>query len=298
MPFANDPEAFIYLTLIGVIFYVVNYVLNILLSGISRISVRGRNQFMFIIRLVLIVSFIYLIIVGFPSFTSMPVEYSTIITGSLSTALAFATSGIFSNYIAGLLIWIIDPFDIGEIVKIKGHKGIIKSITLTRVVIETFDKIIIELSNSELISSMISNYSIKLKRKKKIMRFKKLIRSPQEIGNARLDIDVYNEEMRKESEEELNQFYEKVMEKDSDVVHSFNFKMQVPHYQFRIKVAEIEGVCRKYKDLFGIKPSFHIIDFFGAQIELKFRILTLSENSLLMYQSKMIEDLYKTILKQ
>ena len=251
---------------------------------------------MFMIRIVLIVSFIYLIIDGFPSFTSIQDEYSVIITGSLSTALAFATSGIFSNYIAGLLIWIIDPFDIGEIVKVKGQKGIVRSITLTRVVIETFDRIIIELSNSELVSSMILNYSIKLKRKKKFMRFKKQIRSPQEIGNARLDIDVFNEEIRKESEGELNQFYEKVMENDSNVIHSFNFKMDVPYYQFRIKVAEIEEICRKYKDVFGIKPSFHIIDF-GYEIILKFRILTLSENSLLMYQSKMVEELYKIILK-
>ena len=223
-------------------------------------------------------------------------EYRVIITGSLSTALAFATSGIFSNYIAGLLIWIIDPFDIGEIVKIKGQKGIVRSISLTRVVIETFDRIIIELSNSELVSSMILNYSIKLKRKKKFMRFKKLIRSPQEIGSAQLDIDIFNEEIRKESEEELNQFYKKVMENDSNVVHSFNFKMQVPYYQFRIKVAEIEEICRKYKDIFGIKPSFHIIDF-GFQIELKFRIVSLSENSILIYQSKMVEELYKIILK-
>jgi len=253
---------------------------------------------MFIIRIIMIVSFIYLIIVGFPSFTSIPTEYSAIITGSISTALAFATSGIFSNYIAGLLMWIIDPFDIGEIVKIKGKKGIVRSITLTRVVIETFDKIIIELSNSELVSSMILNYSIQLKRKKKFTRFKKLISSPQVIGNARLDIDVFNEEMRKESEEELKQFYEKVMENDSNVVHSFNIKMQVPHYQFRIKVAEIEEVCRKYKDVFGITPSFHIIDFFGGQIQLKFRILTLSENSILLFHSKMREELSKIILKQ
>ena len=148
------------------ILYVFNYVLNILLSGIPKISVKGKNKFMFIIRLILIISYVYMIIDGFPSFTSIPDEYSAIITGSISTALAFATSGIFSNYIAGLMIWIIDPFDIGEIVKIKGQKGIVRSITLTRVVIETFDKIIIELSNSELISSMISNYSIILKRKK------------------------------------------------------------------------------------------------------------------------------------
>ncbi len=284
--------------MIGLILYAVNYALNILLSGISKISIKGRNKFMFIIRLVSIVSFIYLIINGFPSFTSIPTEYTAIITGSISTALAFATSGIFSNYIAGLLIWIMDPFDIGEFVKIKGQKGIVRSISLTRVVIETFDRIIVEVSNSELVSSLIFNYSIELKRKKNFMRFKNQIRSPQEIGNARLDIDVFDEEMRKESEEDLNQFYAKMMENDSNVVHSFNFRMQVPQYQFRIKVAEIEEVCQKYKEIFGKKPSFHVVDFFGAQIELKFRILTLSENSLLLYQSKLVEDLYKVILKQ
>lgn len=278
------------------IFYVVNYFSNILLNTIPKLSVRGRNKAVFILRLVLIVSFIYLIIDGFPSFTNIPDEYSAIITGSLSTALAFATSGIFSNYIAGLLIWVIDPFDIGDLVKVKGQKGIVRSITLTRVIIETFDRIIIEISNSELVSSIILNYSIKLKRKKNYMRFKKFVRSPQEIGNARLDIDVFNETKRKESEEELKQFHEKVVENDSNVVHSFNFKMQVAYHQFRIKVAEIEEICQKYKDVFGIKPSFHVIDF-GNKIILKFRILTLSESSLLVYQSKMVEDLYKIILK-
>ncbi|MHA1750163.1 MAG: mechanosensitive ion channel domain-containing protein [Promethearchaeota archaeon] len=133
---------------------------------------------MFIFRLVLIVSFIYLIIDGFPSFTSIPNEYSAIITGSVSTALAFATSGIFSNYIAGLLIWVIDPFDIGDIVKVKGQKGIVRSITLTRVIIETFDRIIMEISNSELVSSIILNYSIKLKRKKKLHAIQETCKIP------------------------------------------------------------------------------------------------------------------------
>ena len=273
-----------------------NYFFTVSLSNISKLSVKGRNKFLFILRLICIFSFIYLIIAGFPSFTSVPPEYSAIITGSLSTALPFAIRGIFSNYLGGLLIWIIDPFNIGDIVKVKGQKGIVRSITLTRVIIETFDRIIIEIPNSELVSSIVLNYSIKLKRKKNYIRFKKYIRSPQEIGNARLDIDIFNEEKRKESEEALTQFYEKLVKNDIDVVHSFNFKMHVPHNQFRIQVAEIEEICQKYKDLFGMKPSFHIIDF-GNQIIVKFRILTLSENSLLMYQSKIVEELYKIILK-
>lgn len=275
--------------------YLVTYMLNLFLSSVSKISVREKNKFMFVIRIVFILSFVYLIIIGFPSFTSIPEEYNAIITGSISTALAFITSGIFSNYIAGLLLWIIDPFDIGDIVKIKGQKGIVKSITMTRVIIETFDRIIVEISNSEIASTIILNYSIKLKRKKNFTRFKRDIRSPQENGNARLDIDVFNEEKRKKDEEEINQFYAKVMEIDSNVVHSFNFKMEVPYDKFRIIVAKMEDICQKYKNIFGFKPRFHIIDF-GSQIIVKFRILTLSENLILMHQSNMAEDLYKVIL--
>ncbi|MHA2475220.1 MAG: mechanosensitive ion channel domain-containing protein, partial [Promethearchaeota archaeon] len=94
-------------------------------------------------------TFVYFLIEGFPSFTQIPAEYSVIITGAVSTVIAFATSEVFSNFISGLLIWIIDPFNIGDVVKIQGHKGVVKSITLTRVAIETFDRIIVELSNSD-----------------------------------------------------------------------------------------------------------------------------------------------------
>ena len=40
---------------------------------------------------------------------------------------------------SGLLLFIIDPFDIGHVIKVNSQKGIVRSITLTRVVMETFD---------------------------------------------------------------------------------------------------------------------------------------------------------------
>ena len=240
---------------------------------------------------------LYLIINGFPSFTTLPAEYTAIITGAVSTALAFISSGVFSNFVAGVLIWIVDPFDIGDVVKIGGHKGIIKSITLTKVVIETMDRIIVEISNSDVVSSIVLNYTIKLSSRKKYIYFKRQIRAPQDMGNARLDIDVYNEEIRKQEETDIKNFFTSFSEDDQNIVHMYNFKMRVPYTQFRIIIDKFNDLCAKYAEIFGIRPRFHVLEY-SNEIIVKFRILTLDSNKLLKYQPEFAKDLYKVILSK
>ena len=238
---------------------------------------------------------LYIIINGFPSFTTLPAEYTAIITGAVSTALAFVSSGIFSNFVAGVLIWIVDPFDTGDIVKIGGHKGIIKSITLTKVVIETMDRIIVEISNTDIASSIVLNYTVKLSSRKKYIHFKRQIRAPQDIGNARLDIDVYDEEIRKQEENDLKNFFTSFSENDQNIVHTYNFKMRVPYTNFRIIIDKFNDLCAKYADSFGIRPRFHVLEY-SNEITVKFRILTLDSNKILKYQPEFAKDIYKAIL--
>ena len=261
----------------------------------GKIPIVKKNKFIFVFRIASILTLIYFIINGFPSFTTFSPEATAIVTGTLSTALAFVTSGVFSNFIAGVILWILDPFDIGDVVKISGHKGVIKSITLNKVVIETLERIIVEISNSDAISSTILNYTIKPKSRKKYFHFKKQIRAPQDIGNARLDIDAYNEELRKQEESDFKSFFKSFSEDHKKIVHSYNFEMRVPYGEFRIKIDQFERLCSKYADLFGFRPRFHILDF-SNEIFVKFRILTLDSNKLLNYQSQFAKDLYKIIL--
>jgi small-conductance mechanosensitive channel len=182
---------------ITLLLYIINKLLSVLFNRLTRIPIARKNKILFAFRILSILVLLYFVINGFPSFTTLPTEYTAIITGAVSTALAFISSGVFSNFIAGVLIWIVDPFDLGDVVKIGSHKGVIKSITLSKVVIETMDRIIVEISNSDVASSIVLNYAIKLQSRKKYMRFKRQIRAPQDIGTARVDIDVYNEDVRK-----------------------------------------------------------------------------------------------------
>ncbi len=283
--------------LIAFLVYIFNKLLSILFNRVGRIPIARKNKILFAFRIISILILLYLIINGFPSFTTLPVEYTAIITGAVSTALAFIFSGVFSNFVAGLLIWIVDPFDTGDVVKISGHKGIIKSITLTKVVIETMDRIIVEISNSDVVSSIVLNYTIKLSSRKKYIHFKRQTRAPQDIGNARLDIDVYNEEIRKQEEADIKNFFISFSEKDQDVVHTYNFKMRVPYSQFRIIIDKFNELCAKYADIFGTRPRFHVQEY-SNEIIVKFRILTLDSYKILKYQPEFANDLYKAILSK
>ncbi|KKK42297.1 hypothetical protein LCGC14_0543320 [marine sediment metagenome] len=295
--FRTDLEALIYILIIGVGLYLINLIFTLFIHRIKKILPETKNKIKFLIRLFSLVSFLFFLIEGFPSFTTIPPEYTVLITGAVSTAIAFATSDIFSNFISGILIWLVDPFDLGDIVNIMGHKGVIKSTTLAKVTIETFDRIIVQISNSDVLSSPILNYTIKLKGNKNFFRFKRQIQFPQDLGHTRLDIDIYNEEMRKGEENELREFHDLVIEKDKSEIYSFTFSMRVPYERFRIKVDKIEKLCMKYKEIFDYSPKFHIFNF-SNEISVKFRILTLDSEKLLNYQAEFANNLYIIILNK
>ncbi len=293
--FRTDLEAIIYIIIIMITIFILNRGISFLLGHLEGLLARQKNKINFVLKLFSIGIIIYLLIEGFPSFTTINPEYTAIITSATSTALAFATSGVFANFMAGILLLIIDPFDIGDIVKIKGQKGVIKDIRLTKIVIQTFDFILLEISNREVIKSQILNYTINLNNIKTYENFKKKILAPQDIGKARLDIDILKNS-NEEDEHELRELYSQVSKEQYKKIHSFTFKMQYPYQQFRIKVDKTEKICSHYNDIFGFKPHFHIMDL-GFEIGVKFRIFSLKTVKLLTEQPLFAKEIYKIIME-
>jgi hypothetical protein len=286
--FNTDLEAAIYIIIIGIMLYIINKTVSILTSRIKRISVKQENKIGFVLSLISFIIIVYLILEGFPSFEMIDPTYSAILTGAISTALAFASRGIFSNIVSGIVLMIISPADVGDVVKIKGIKGIIRQITLSNVIIETFEGVLVQISNTEVLNSSIINYTKRIGRIKDFETFKSEVASPQVKGLAQIgEID----------KNYLRKMFDETSKLRNPIIHRYTFKMEFPYREFRSKLAEVEKVCIKYREVFGARPWFDIVDY-GARIKVKFSILTLDSTTIMDDQPKFANDLYKIILRQ
>ncbi len=292
--FNSDLEALIFISLIAIILIIINKLILSLVTRIKKFPSKYKIILNFILKIIILLVIIFLIIEGLPSFKNMDPTYQAILTGSISTAIAFASSGIFSNVVAGIVLLIVRPFEVGDLVRIRMDKGIVRSINLTRVVIETFDYILIEKSNTEVISSPIINYTIKIGKVKNIEGFIRKIISPVEKR-------LYNitEETEKEQNEYINELksvYEKIKKKTMPNLYAYTFRMTFPYKKFRIIIEEVNNLCKDYqnKEIFYFRPRFHVIDM-ALRITVKFRILTISSEKIFDYQSQFTHDIYKII---
>ncbi len=292
--FNSDLEALIVLIIVGAILYLINALTSLLLDKIKQIRFKEKNIINFGLRLASIIIIISLIYYGFPIIKTIPAEYTLVISGAISTALGFAFSEIFSNFVAGVILYLIDPFDIGDVVKIEGYKGVIKSISLTKVVIETFDRILVEISNNTILNSQILNYTIRLKNKKNYFSVRKQLRTPQDISSAKLNFHEMSEEQKKEEELEYKELFNILREKNQDKLYAYRFTLKFPYMHFRIIVDKVEILCEKYKEIFGFKPRFHIMGS-GYEIIVKFHLITLEWSSLLNHQADFAEEIYLII---
>ncbi|MBY9005915.1 MAG: mechanosensitive ion channel [Candidatus Lokiarchaeota archaeon] len=292
--FNTDLEALIFFIIISVSFFLLNKLISILLYQSKKLSIKPKNIIRFVTRLIFIIIIVYVLIEGFPSFKNLDPKYTAILTGSISTALAFVSSEFFSNFMSGILLFMIDPFDIGDVVKIKGYKGVVMTISLTRVVLETFDRVKVDFANKELIFTNIQNYTVKFKDKTSFYHFKKLVLTHQYKGNAHLDHYLFED--KKQLNNELKVFYEVVKKEDRKQIHAYTFNMRYLYKRLRIRIDQTDKICVKFKEKFGFKPRFHLIDYSGGGVVIKFRILTLNAKTLMEFQPEFTKELYNTFI--
>ena len=285
--FNSDLEALIYIMIIAFALLVLSKTTSYLMKHIKKISIKTENKISFLLSLISFIIIVYIVIEGFPSFEQIDPTYAAILTGAISTALAFASSGIFKNLISGIVLMFVGPFDIGDIVKIKDNKGIVRSITLSRTILETFDGKFIEVSNTEVFSSSVVNYTQKLQKVRNFEQFLKKVQSPQVKAMVQL---------KELDETYLKKMFEECTKIRNPIIHKYTFRMEYPIERFRKKIDETHKICLKYREIFGARPWYDIVNF-GAKIHVKFSILTLDSNTVLEDQPKFAHELYEIILQ-
>ncbi|MFX1503397.1 MAG: mechanosensitive ion channel domain-containing protein [Promethearchaeota archaeon] len=295
--FRSDLEALIYLLIVGIGFYILNKIITGTLGKSEKVPLKQKIIINFSLKIVTVLVIVFFIIEGFPFISQAGfTPYTAVLTGAISTAIAFASSGIFANFISGIVLMLVRPFEVDDLVKIEGDKGIVREINLTKMKLETFDNIIIEKSNAQVLSSKIVNYTVKLGKKKSFEDFKSKILAPQDIGFK----DIYEDipYSKKEFEDNLKNAYESFLTKSYPKLYNYTFRMAFPYKGFRVMINKVSELCVLYyqKNIFRIKPQFDVVNY-NISIIVKFRLLTFNPQKIFDFQPKFAKDVYDIIYK-
>ena len=79
--------------------------------------------------------------------------------GIAGLTIGFALQDISRNFVAGILLLVRQPFDIGDAVEAAGHQGTVQEITTRDTVLKTWDGEMVILPNLEVFAQPIINYS-------------------------------------------------------------------------------------------------------------------------------------------
>lgn len=93
------------------------------------------------------------------SFLGLNLANLAIIMGGLGVGIGFGLQNIVNNFISGLILLFERPIKVGDMLVIDGQWGEVKAIRVRSTIFETFDRYVMIIPNSELLSSKIINWT-------------------------------------------------------------------------------------------------------------------------------------------
>ncbi len=144
-----------------VIFYVGRIVARMLQKGIRRLmQTREMDKILetFVANLVYWAIMIFVIIAAI---NQIGVQTTSLIAvmGAAGLAVGLALQGSLSNFAAGVLIVIFRPYRVGDWVEAAGISGSVEQVQILTTILKTGDNKQIIVPNSQIMSSIITNYS-------------------------------------------------------------------------------------------------------------------------------------------
>jgi MscS family membrane protein len=160
-------ELALWVSVIYVLFAMIDVVSRVLHRAASRTETVLDDQLSPLVRKGLKVLTAAIFLVLFVQ--NMGIEVGSLLAsiGIGGLALALAAKDTVANYFGSVLIFIDQPFQIGEIIEIDGTEGVVEEVRFRSTLVRQFDKALVTIPNQTFINSPITNFSRREKRRLK-----------------------------------------------------------------------------------------------------------------------------------
>jgi small conductance mechanosensitive channel len=151
------------ITIAIIIFYVGKLVVSILVRGVRKVMQRqevDKTLETFVCNFLRIA---LMIIVFIAAISQLGIQTTSFIAifGAAGLAVGLALQGSLSNFAAGVLIVLFRPYRVGDFVEAAGVAGTIEQVQILTTILKTPDNKQIIVPNSQIMDSIITNYSAK-----------------------------------------------------------------------------------------------------------------------------------------
>jgi len=105
--------------------------------------------------------YVILILAGLIALTILgfPLTNLALVAGALGVGIGFGLQNIVNNFLSGLILLFERPIKVGDMLVIDGQWGTVKEIRVRSTIFETFDRYVLIIPNSELVSNKVLNWT-------------------------------------------------------------------------------------------------------------------------------------------
>jgi small conductance mechanosensitive channel len=144
-----------------VIFYVGKWITNLLTRALRKVMQRQEIDVTlerFVCNLVRMVLLVFVVIAAISALGVQTASFIAVL-GAAGLAVGLALQGSLSNFAAGVLIVLFRPYKVGDWVEAAGISGAVVEVQILTTILKTGDNKQVIVPNSQIMSSIITNYS-------------------------------------------------------------------------------------------------------------------------------------------
>lgn len=143
------------------IYYIGRFVIRMVVGGLSKVMQRQNvdpTLEVFVCNLVRIALLVTVIIAAIGALGIQTTSFIAVF-GAAGLAVGLALQGSLSNFAAGVLIVLFRPYRVGDFVEAAGISGTVEQVQILTTILKTPDNKRIIVPNSQIMDSIITNYS-------------------------------------------------------------------------------------------------------------------------------------------